>query len=551
MDVDPANAISAGQWSIAEDLASALALLDRKGVLAYCNRAMRQLFGDLAGKRSSVLFRSEEEHRRLGELTCAVADENAPATAELLCMTKDGPEAAMEASLSPWRGPDGAVLGAVVLLRDISSRKRMETELKAKEVRYRELFENMSSGVAIYEAVDGGRDFVFKDFNRAAEGIERISRKEVIGRRVSEVFPGVAEFGLLDVFRSVAEDGAPRSHPVALYRDRRIMGWRENSIYRLPSGEIVAIYNDVTEQKKAEMALAESEVRLRAIMESIHAGIVVIDPSDHRIVYANPMALKVIGAEWERVAGNVCHKFICPNEVGRCPITDLGQKVDNAERKLLNIRGEPVPILKTVSVVTLQGRDHLLESFLDISQLKALECKLREMATVDALTGAASRGHFMELFQKEVNRSLRYDVPLSLAMLDIDHFKKVNDTYGHQGGDAVLKNLCLRCRGLLRDNDVMGRIGGEEFAILLVENDLEGAVRAAERIRQDVMGSVCDHEGTSIACTVSLGVAQFGGAEDSLDKLVKRADAALYRAKSQGRNRVCRDGGQDAAGAGA
>ena len=152
------------------------------------------------------------------------------------------------------------------LERIASEHNRVEEARQESEERFRQLFENMSSGVAIYEATENGEDFVFKDFNKAAEKIEQMPKDELIGRRLTNVFPGVVEFGLLDVFKKVWRTGVPEHHSVALYKDERIAGWRENYVYKLPSGEIVAIYDDVTKRKQAEMELQESENRCRSIV---------------------------------------------------------------------------------------------------------------------------------------------------------------------------------------------------------------------------------------------------------------------------------------------
>ncbi|MDD4127115.1 MAG: PAS domain S-box protein [Methanomicrobium sp.] len=138
-------------------------------------------------------------------------------------------------------------------------RKHVEEALKNSEYRFRELFNSMKSGVAVYKAVDDGADFVFIDFNHGAELIENVSRKDVIGRKVRDVFPSVEEFGLFDIYKKVWQTGNPEQHPVSLYKDNRLESWRENYIYRLPSGEIVAIYEDLTREKLAEEALWKSE----------------------------------------------------------------------------------------------------------------------------------------------------------------------------------------------------------------------------------------------------------------------------------------------------
>ncbi|MEW6405377.1 MAG: PAS domain S-box protein, partial [Chloroflexota bacterium] len=152
-------------------------------------------------------------------------------------------------------------------IRDITERKRAEQALHQSEQRFRELFENMSSGVAVYEAVDAGQDFIFRDFNRAGERIENIRREQLIGKSVLEVFPGVKEFSLFELFQRVWKTGQPEHHPISLYKDERIVGWRENYVYKLPSGEIVAVYDDVTERMQAQQALEEYTRRLEVLAE--------------------------------------------------------------------------------------------------------------------------------------------------------------------------------------------------------------------------------------------------------------------------------------------
>jgi PAS domain S-box-containing protein len=132
------------------------------------------------------------------------------------------------------------------------------------------------------------------------------------------------------------------------------------------------------EHKQTEKAQRDSEDRLRIILESVQTGIVIIDSETHRIVDANPVAAKLIGAPKGQIIGSLCHKYICPAEEGRCPITDLGQSVDNSERVLLTAGGGRCPVIKTVEPVILGGRKHLLESFFDITERKRTEEVLRE-----------------------------------------------------------------------------------------------------------------------------------------------------------------------------
>jgi diguanylate cyclase (GGDEF)-like protein len=164
---------------------------------------------------------------------------------------------------------------------------------------------------------------------------------------------------------------------------------------------------------------------------------------------------------------------------------------------------------------------------------------LETQAHTDPLTGLANRRHFFEAADAELARSRRYEAPLSLLMLDIDRFKEVNDAHGHRAGDRVLQKLAQTCLEVLRNVDVVGRVGGEEFAILLPETASEGAVEVAERLRAAVEAAeVVREEGVPIRVTVSIGAATLAG-NANLDTLMSQADDALYDAKHRGRNRVC------------
>jgi diguanylate cyclase (GGDEF)-like protein len=169
-----------------------------------------------------------------------------------------------------------------------------------------------------------------------------------------------------------------------------------------------------------------------------------------------------------------------------------------------------------------------------------LQRELENKAHVDYLTGVSNRRHFMEKANLDLLRAVRYDSPLSILMLDIDFFKKINDSHGHKAGDAVLMKLAAICRQTLREVDIIGRIGGEEFAILLPETKLPEAVEVAERLRVAVTRAKVPLEsgGLPLQFTVSIGVTSLAAKEDNLDVLLNRADKAMYEAKETGRNKV-------------
>lgn len=166
---------------------------------------------------------------------------------------------------------------------------------------------------------------------------------------------------------------------------------------------------------------------------------------------------------------------------------------------------------------------------------------LRDAALSDPLTGLANRRAFFGAIDREVAGALRHDTPVSLLLLDIDHFKEVNDARGHDAGDAVLVALSRVLQRGVRQSDLVARFGGEEFAILLPCTSLEGAYLLAERLRCAVRDCGIQHDGAVLQVTVSIGVSTLAPNVDRPDTLIKAADMALYRAKSDGRDRVCRD----------
>ncbi|HSO27723.1 MAG TPA: sensor domain-containing diguanylate cyclase, partial [Anaerolineales bacterium] len=175
----------------------------------------------------------------------------------------------------------------------------------------------------------------------------------------------------------------------------------------------------------------------------------------------------------------------------------------------------------------------------DITTRKLLEQRLRELATSDDLTGLYTRRHFFERGQAELLRARRYQRPLALFMLDVDRFKRVNDTAGHLVGDQVLQEIAALCRQSLRETDLLARYGGEEFVVLLPETDEESAQKSAERLRQLIDERPVKTAAWPVSVTVSVGVAAYSGFEElTFDDLLQRADRALYLSKARGRNRV-------------
>ncbi|HUH65060.1 MAG TPA: PAS domain S-box protein [Syntrophales bacterium] len=255
---------------------------------------------------------------------------------------KDGSTIQVLLTSVAWKDAAGKILGFRGTIRDVTEKRRIEKELKARheelaaaygqlsaydeelqekftellesqqallesETRYRVMFQNMASGVAVYETPDEGKTFIFKDLNQAGEKIENLNKEDIIGKSVAEVFPGITEFGIFDVFQRVWKTGVPERHPVSLYRDDRLSSWRDNFVYKLPTGEIVAIYDDITEHKQAEIALRESEEHYRSLANTVDS-IYVVD-AEYRYLFMNDRHLKRFNMPIEEIVGRPYSDF--------------------------------------------------------------------------------------------------------------------------------------------------------------------------------------------------------------------------------------------------
>ena len=271
-------------------------------------------------------------------------------------------------------------------LMDITRQKLAGEALRESEIRFRELFNSMSSGVAVYRAVDGGADFVFVDFNHGAEIIEKTTKQDLIGRRIGEVFPGVSEFGIMEVLRRVWHTGRPERLPVSLYKDQRIASWRENFVYRLPSGEVVAIYDDVTERKRAEEALIESEQKFRDIFnnttDAIYLHGIGDDGTAGRFTEVNDVICRMLGYTREEMLTKTPFDIVTGYyyRSGETILeTQQTAGIASFETEYRRNDGTNIPVEVNTHVVTIQGTRVMLGVIRNITERKLAEEAIRQV----------------------------------------------------------------------------------------------------------------------------------------------------------------------------
>ncbi|QLA18710.1 sensor domain-containing diguanylate cyclase [Desulfolutivibrio sulfoxidireducens] len=295
-----------------------------------------------------------------------------------------------------------------------------------------------------------------------------------------------------------------------------------------------------------QAALAASEEKFRAMSEASRDALVMID-DQARVAFWNRSAENMFGLSREKMLGRLLHDVVAQPEdldkvrAGFPGFADKGRgKVVDTITEVTARRGDGglFPVELSVAAFRHEGRWWAVGAARDVSERKRTEELLVRLATTDGLTGLFNRRRFLEASEAELERSNRYGHPASLLMFDVDHFKSINDTRGHDAGDRVLTALGRIARETLRTVDILGRIGGEEFAALLPETGLEEAARIAERLRRAVSAMELDTGAAPLSVTISLGVAQWTGPGEDLEALLKRADEAMYRAKEAGRDRA-------------
>jgi len=314
---------------------------------------------------------------------------------------------------------------------------------------------------------------------------------------------------------------------------KRIVNWDGK-----PAVQISAF--DITKQVQIEQVMMDNEQKLRAVLEILPVPVYIARKSDGKILYVNRKTCLLL----EQSTGPLLHSsskdyFVDNEDIDRIhKMIDAVADVREVEVRMKTAQDRQfIAELAAISIVY-SNEPAMLISMNDISQRKKLEEELFHQANTDSLTGISNRRYFMIQAEQEARRASRFRRQLSIIMMDLDHFKKINDTYGHAAGDSVLETVVRASLESLRESDIMGRLGGEEFAVLLPETSLDDAKEVAGRLLKDIAKKAAPTPKGAIYCTASLGIAQMKKKDSNIDDLLNRADDALFKAKEQGRNRI-------------
>ena len=457
------------------------------------------------------------------------------------------------ANAAPIRDENRKVVAGIVVFMDITERKQAEEALKQTKEKLDRLFDLLPVGISV---LDGGRKIVRT--NPALEKILRISTEGMQNgayknrkyfRPDGTAMPA-EEFASSRVLLSLTGEAEVAHVETGIEIEDGARIWTDVSAVASPFPEwsTIIVTTDITERKNAEYKTA----RLSAIVESSN-DIIISKTLDGIITSWNKGAEEIYGYSEAEIIGKSISILAPPERTDEMP-----QILDKVKSGLPNSRletvrgrkdGQLIEVSLSISPIRNPKGEVMAASTIgsDISERKQAEEKIRllnaeleQLASTDYLTHLYNGRYFTQRGAEEFIRARRYQHPLALLMLDVDEFKKVNDTYGHEAGDSALQQVAQVLKSSVREIDFLARLGGDKFAVLLPNASRHDAALLGERIRKAIadMHFKTPGDGMIRLITISVGVAAYRDEMAGIDDLLRNADAALYHAKNNGRNSV-------------
>jgi len=445
---------------------------------------------------------------------------------------RDGEFVWVVEAVSTYQDGDGPTY-ELRTVTDVSHHRRAEAALRDQLIMKDVLFETLPIPVFLKDAE--GR---FVDCNHAFERYTGLHRREIIEKTSFDVLAPPLAKAHAAMDRDLMVNWGQRSyeesvpHADGIPRRARV----SKAVYRDGDGDVgglVGVIHDLAENQP-------SEARLQTILEQSPIGVSVSRRDNGVVIFANTRFAQLVGLPRERVMGSLARDYYVDDHQRERVIERLktSGSVVNMEVQFRKSDGSSFWTLFTVNQAVIQGMQVNLAWIYDYTERRNMEEALRDMASKDPLTGIYNRRSFMELARQQLARSHRFSEPMSVVVLDVDHFKRINDTYGHATGDDALRMVAGACSSILREYDILGRLGGEEFVVVLPGATADESRVVAERLRRHIARMPVPGPEGRFHMTASMGIAGVETGGDTLERAIHRADLALYRAKREGRNRV-------------
>ena len=535
--------------ALLENAPDGIYIADFKGTFLYGNRRCEEMIGykreELIGKSLLELnILPGNSLSKAAELIQVHREGKFPRPDEWELVRKDGRLIPVEINTSAvQRGGEKVVIAFV---RDISERKKVENALRESEAQYRLLSEHTTDFIWLMDM-----DLKIKYQSPSVEKIRGFTAQEIIEmpleRSMTPQSLKLATEVFLKEIPGVIAD--PDYNPVftlelEVYRRDGTTLWTENkfSVIRDPGGKPISILGearDITERKLAEEALKESEGKYRSLVENINDVFYILDTRGN-ITYISPVIERFTQYKVSDLIGKPMVQLVYPedlpafsdhfNRLVSGQLEPWECRVLDKDGRVIFVRASSRPLYKGGEII---GITALMT---DITERKQMEQKLEEMATHDFLTGLPNRVLLFDRFTIAAALAHRNKARLAIMSLDLDKFKSVNDTLGHDAGDQVLKTISMRLTGIIRASDTLARMGGDEFILVTMEaSQMEDATAVAQKV-QDSFKEPLVIDSRQIYLSASIGIAIFPEDGQDLKTLTKKSDAAMYYSKGHGRN---------------
>ncbi len=404
----------------------------------------------------------------------------------------------------------------------------------------KQLFDNSPSGMVIYDVIrDGksGMDYIIRSVNPACLEIMGWNKQNIIGKPLKKVLPGVEAFGIIDAFHHVWTTGNSINYPENIYQDSALRRWYENVIFKLPAGQIAAIFQDITKKKQIEDELNAERERLKTTLYSIGDGVIALD-NKARIQIMNKTAERLTGWKQGEVKGMTLDKIFQVFD------ENTGQKFENPVKEVLT-SGNVVNLPNNIVLLSKDGNKTPINNnaapiidrhgeiqgvvlvFQDVTEIRKKENKIRYLSYRDALTGLYNRTFFESEVERLDSRTCTSPYPMAFIMGDVDSLKLINDWFGHEFGDKALNIAAHAIKTSCRSSDLVARWGGDEFVILLPNANHVLAQKICERIRKKSSRLKVG----STKLSISLGYAIRTNRNVPWQTTLKKAEDHMYRRK--------------------
>ncbi len=419
------------------------------------------------------------------------------------------------------------------------SLEAVEDSLRVSQAMTQNMFDNSPSAIVIYRVRGNGSssmDYIIQDINPACQRLHGWDKEHVVGKPLGLVRDNVDQFGIVRAFRQVWNTGIPTTYPAKSYLEKSGFRWYENTIFKLPTGQIVAVYQDITDKKNSEEQLHNEKERLKVTLYSIGDGVIATD-SDGRIQILNDVAEALTGWKQEEAKGLPLAKVfnIFNENTGKASadpvarVLQTGNIVSLENHTALRSKdGTIKPIADSAAPIKSQSGEVLgaVLVFRDVTETRAKEAKIEYLSYRDALTGLYNRA-FLEMELEQLKTKRVADYPIAVVWGDLDNMKLLNDSFGHETGDEALVKAATAIQSVCSFQDSVIRFGGDEFLVLLSNANLA----MAREVCFGIKNACRDIKVAGIELSVSLGYAVKADPSSAWNEVLKQAEDNMYRNK--------------------